>query len=304
MERWRRGVAILKASWSILRGQPELMILPAASAFGVIVLAGGFILLEALWSGAPKPGPELTNPWFYLATFVVYLLCAFIVVFANAALIFCARRSLDGGRATLREGLQAAAGRWPQILGWSALAATVGLILKTLAGVCRGAADDSKQNIIISLIGLIVVSVLDAFWVMLTYFAMPVVALEGLGPIAAIRRSAELIRQRWGEALVGEGALGVFAVLGMLALFAVSALIIGVANAVSVHAAVIVIGFSIIGVVAVIGSVALVTLNAIFVTGAYCYALRGEVPAAFANGLVEAVFKEDAKKQPPAAAAA
>lgn len=300
MERWRRGIAILKASWSILRGQPELMVLPVASASGVIVLASGFILAEIFWSGAPKPGPDMTNPWFYLSAFAVYLACAFIVVFANAALIHCARRSLDGGRASLSEGLQAAAARWAQILGWSAVAATVGLVLKTLAGVCRGAADDSRQNFIVSLIGLIVVSLLDAFWVMLTYFVMPVVALEGLGPIAAVKRSSALISKRWGEALVGEGALGVFALIGFLVLALASATLIGVVNALGAPDSALAIGFAIFAVVTVIASVALVTMNAIFVTGVYSYAVSGQAPAVFGEDLVGAVFKSDVKKAPPA----
>ena len=44
---------------------------------------------------------------------------------------------------------------------------------------------------------------------------MPILALEGLGPLQALDRSAALFRAKWGEQLVGTASIGIlFAVFG------------------------------------------------------------------------------------------
>jgi hypothetical protein len=296
MERWRRAVAILKASWAVLRGQPELMILPVVSALAVCLVAGGFLAAEVFWKAAPRPGPELTNPWFHATAFAVYLVCAFIVVFSNAALVYCAQRNLTGGRASLGEGVAAAFSRWPQILAWSVIAATVGLALKTLAAVARGSADNDKAGFLLSLLGIIVVSLLDTFWVAATFFVMPVLVIEGVGPFTAIKRSSQLIRQRWGEVLVGEGGLGIFAVIVALVVVCMVALLGGIADSVP-GAVVATIGVAT-AAATVAATIALVTMGSIFVTGAYDYAVTGQPPVGFGPGLVEAAFKTEPPKKP------
>ena len=46
---------------------------------------------------------------------------------------------------------------------------------------------------------------------------MPILALEGLGPLEALGRSTSLFRQKWGEQLVGTASIGVlFALLGTI----------------------------------------------------------------------------------------
>ena len=52
------------------------------------------------------------------------------------------------------------------------------------------------------LIGKIVIALVGVAWSIATYFAIPVVVIEGTGPFRAIGRSASTIRKTWGEALV------------------------------------------------------------------------------------------------------
>jgi hypothetical protein len=54
----------------------------------------------------------------------------FIAVFFNVALAACAVRSLRGEDTTVGEGIRAALQRIGPILGWTLVAATVGLILR------------------------------------------------------------------------------------------------------------------------------------------------------------------------------
>ena len=45
-------------------------------------------------------------------------------------------------------------------------------------------------------------------WGLATFFVVPVLAVEGLGPIAAVSRSASVFRHRWGETLSGDLTVG------------------------------------------------------------------------------------------------
>jgi hypothetical protein len=50
-------------------------------------------------------------------------------------------------------------------------------------------------------------------WAVATYFVMPAVVVEGVGPIKAVRRSSALLRRTWGESLAGAGGLGLIQLL-------------------------------------------------------------------------------------------
>jgi Family of unknown function (DUF6159) len=58
------------------------------------------------------------------------------------------------------------------------------------------------------LIGALVTSIASAAWAIATFFVLPILALEGVGPKEAFNRSARVIRERWGEGLVGAGSIG------------------------------------------------------------------------------------------------
>jgi hypothetical protein len=50
-----------------------------------------------------------------------------------------------------------------------------------------------------------------------TYFVLPVLAAERLGPIAAVRRSSAILRSKWGESLAGEARFGLIGLLFVVA---------------------------------------------------------------------------------------
>jgi hypothetical protein len=52
-----------------------------------------------------------------------------------------------------------------------------------------------------------------AIWSLVTFLVVPVLALEGIGPIDAIKRSAQLFRQRWGQQVTGNVVIGGIATL-------------------------------------------------------------------------------------------
>ena len=94
--------------------------------------------------------------------------------------------------------------RLPQIAGWAALSATVGLLLSAL----------QNQG---GVLGAVVGRVLDVGWTLVTFLAAPVIAFEGTSAFSTLRRSGSIFKERWGQQITGNIAIGgaVF-LLGML----------------------------------------------------------------------------------------
>ncbi len=117
------------------------------------------------------------------------------------------------GDPTLADGLRAADRHLPSILGYSLIAASVGLILNAL--------QERSRKIIL---GRIAVGMLGMAWTLISFLVVPVLVLEGVGPVAAIQRSTQLLTQTWGEQIAstfGFGAIGfLFSLVGVLMVLA------------------------------------------------------------------------------------
>ena len=135
--------------------------------------------------------------------FLYYFVTYTVIIFCNAALVGAAMIRLDGGDPTVRDGFRLAFARLPAILGYAAISATVGMILRAIA----------ERGGIVGAIGSMVVGVA---WNLATFLAVPVLVMEGAGPIEAVKRSGGLLKRTWGEQVVGN--VGISLVFGLLAL--------------------------------------------------------------------------------------
>lgn len=284
--RFARGWAITKASWSVLRQHPKLMLLPAFSGLALLTLlgligGGAFVghkagLLKSVLGQEPESSVAL-----YAILFAIYFLCTFIVVFFNAAMVFCAMQAFNGEEPSLSKGLATASGRLPQILAWSLLASTVGVLLSAVQ-------EFLKEKL--SIFGAILGSLLEMSWAIVTYFVVPVLVVDGVNPVAAVKQSASILRRTWGESLAGEGGLSVISFLFLLPviiLFAAAALMF---NAALPAGAWMIAAIAVPYVIAV--TLVFTTLGSIFRTGAYIYATTGQAPAALDNRLVAEAFRK------------
>jgi hypothetical protein len=204
----------------------------------------------------------------------------FIIVFFNVALIACVIERMEGRPASIGFGLSAAMSRLPQILGWAALAATVGVILKAI--------EDR-----VPAVGKLVVRLLGYAWAVVTYFVVPVVALEKLGPIDAVKRSTEVIKRTWGESLTGAVGLGLIGFLLTLPGFVI--LGIGFWRVVQSRpepdwTPMVLAGVFAVGYFIVVGLV-MSLLKQIFIAGAYVYATRGQLPSGFTAESLQNAFR-------------
>jgi ABC-type multidrug transport system fused ATPase/permease subunit len=199
--RLSRGWSMAKASFTVLRQYPKLAILPAVSGvIFLIVIAAILATLVPFGSGRTTSNAIWTalgdgntgNIWFYLSAFGVFYVLASVAIFFNVALIHCALRAHAGEQPSIRAGLAAAVGLLPQILAWAAVATTVGIVLNMIT--------DALKNYL-GFLGGLLGGLLEFSWAVITYFVVPVLVTEKVGPITAVKRSASILRSKWGESL-------------------------------------------------------------------------------------------------------
>lgn len=220
------------------------------------------------------------EPLSYALLFAFYFVCAFIAIFFNAALVFCALEAFAGRTPSLRGGLATAFGRLPQILGWALVSATVGLLLNLVQQTLRDR---------LGFLGSILGGLLEVAWAVVTYFVVPVLVVDGVGPIEAVKRSAAILKRTWGESLTGEGGLGIVSFLLLLPAFLVLGLAIaGAGDNLGIVLAVL---LPVVILYVLTLSVVFGALGAIFRTGTYIYATTGQAPSAFDPALLQGAFR-------------
>jgi len=224
---------LMKQSWRVLMRDRELVLFPIMGALTIAIVAGIFAILASatgtldridVATGGAAEG-ESTQAIDAILAALFYAATTFVVIFFNAALIAAAIERLRGGDPTVRSGLRVAASHLPAILGWSLIAATIGLILQALRSRSEG------------ILGQIAISIAGGVWAYMTFFVVPMMVVEGVGPVQAIKRSGSLFKETWGQQAVSSFGFGIVyigavlvAVLPVAVLFAVSpvlALVVG-----------------------------------------------------------------------------
>ncbi|HOV97264.1 MAG TPA: DUF6159 family protein [Thermomonas sp.] len=233
--RLSRSWSLIKASAGVLRQDKELLVFPLLSAVCTLVVAAAFVLPAlglGVLDGVRGGGASLAM---YVLGFLFYLVQYFVIFFFNSALVGAALIRLEGGSPSLRDGLQIARSKALPILGYAAIAATVGLLLRSLQERAGW-------------LGRLAVGFLGVAWTVASFLVVPVLVSRDVGPIDAIKESALLLKKTWGENLIGQGGVGlvfglIFVVMSVLAVLLIivaatsgSAVLIGVAIAIVVMA--------------------------------------------------------------------
>jgi hypothetical protein len=277
MGRISRGWALTKQSWDVLKSDASLVWFPILSTFF------GILALVAIWAPAATTRGifdgqtvDQHDPVIYIAGAATAYVSTFITIFFNVALAACAVRSMRGEDTKVSEGIKAAINRIGPILGWSLVATTVGLILRAL--------EDRAP-----FLGRIAAWIAGAAWAIATFFVIPVVALEGTGPFTSLKRSASVVKARWGEGATGAATIGVVTFLATLVVVAVGT----ICAAALIPAGQPLLGYAVIAVaVVVILGISIVSsaLSQIFRVAVYEYAATGQTPGGFDPPSLQAAF--------------
>ncbi|MDB4728375.1 DUF6159 family protein, partial [Saprospiraceae bacterium] len=250
---------------------PKLLAFPFISGIALIAACltffGGFVLLFGVeydqW--AEQAFGEYLG---YVVLFIFYLLCYFIIVFFNVGLVHCARRVFDGEEVGFRDGIEFASSRFTTILNWAVLAATVGVLMQIL-----------KERL--GFLGQMISGLAGLAWSIATFFVVPILAYEDISPMDAVKRSAELMKSKWGEAIGANFGFGILFFLGYIVIAFVTVLLITMVNpAVGIVAGI---------VMALILHAALSAAEIVFITATYQH-LHNDPVGRFDGDTLDSVF--------------
>ncbi|MCC7076485.1 MAG: hypothetical protein IT198_05110 [Acidimicrobiia bacterium] len=219
----------MKKSWSVLRQDKKLMLFPVMSSLASLAVLVSFAVPIWLAIGSGSTHSTVTSTasgagypvWVYPLAVAFYFVTAFVTIYFNAGLVGAAMIRLRGGNPTLGDGFHVANSHLGKILGWAAVTATVGIVLRFI---------QERAGIL----GTIVAGIGGIAWQLVTYFVVPVLLFEDLGPFGAVKRSARIFKDRWGEQVAGNYGIGLAAVVfGLIAVpfFVAGAWLVGVGMA-------------------------------------------------------------------------
>lgn len=189
--RRQRAGRLLRISWSVVREDRRLLVFPVVSAaVSLLVGVGSFGVARAV-SG----GDHATRRVVLIAGIVASYPATFAALFCGVALAAVLARRLDGEDARPADGWRVARERIGVIAAWTLVTCTVGALLRLL-----------EERLPLG--GRIAAWLFGLSWSLATLLAVPVLAYEGLGPRATLRRSTELFRRRWAEQTLGTAGIG------------------------------------------------------------------------------------------------
>jgi hypothetical protein len=282
MGKFARSWALMKSSANILRQDKELMLFPLLAGLASLVVIATFAWPVISMIGTHHADFEgqrrHVSPLFMLVSFAFYFVQYGVVIFFNVALASAAMIRLNGGDPTLGDGLRAATGKLPNIIGYALIAATVGMILRAL-----------QERL--GFVGRIVAGILGFGWTVATFLVVPVLAAQDIGPVDAVKRSTSLLKETWGENLIGNAGIGVAGGILTLCLIFISGVLFF--GAVATHSVALMIT---VGVLAVIALVALTlfqsAMHGVYSAALYRFATEGDPGRGFDRALLESAFRQ------------
>ncbi|MCW2987433.1 MAG: hypothetical protein JWM24_371 [Solirubrobacterales bacterium] len=283
MSRIKRGWGLTKKSWGLLNGHRELIRFPiygavATTLLAIVTLGPGLYLLDQDSLGGAIP----------LLVIGVYVLS--VVGFYFSVGLAAAADMIFRGQAdvTVADGLAVARERFSQICGWAALSTAISVLMGVL----------ENQG---GIGGQIAARLVGMAWSLVTFLAVPVIAIEGTGPVETLKRSASMFRQRWGTQIAGNVAIGgaVFLIGVLPALILIVAGVALWSSASFLGAVLVVVGALILAIAMLISR----ALSGIFGVALYRYALDGETVGGFTQDELESAVKvkKGGRNAPPTA---
>jgi hypothetical protein len=276
-DRLARSWELAKASAAVLRADKELLLFPLVSAFASLLVLATFAVptfLAGLLDRAAADGAGRVLGG--IVAFAFYVCQYFVIFFCNSALVGAAMIRLRGGDPTARDGFRIAFSKIGPILGYAAVSATVGMVLRAVSR--RG-----------GMLARIVASLFGLAWNLATYLVVPVLVVEDVGPIEAVKRSASYLKKTWGEQIAG--GLGLGFVFGLAWVVVILAGVGGLVLAAAMQSGVLAV---VVGVLLLLTMVVLALVSAalqgIYAAAVYRYAAEGKAEGFFPERLVRDAF--------------
>ena len=202
-DRFKRSADLVKVCATVLRQDTHLLVFPLISGIASLMVVLCFALpifgLKAFDSFGDN------DAMVYSTALLFYVFQYFVIFYFNVALVGAAMIRMDGGTPSVKDGLAVANSRLGAILGYAVIAATVGVILRAI-----------QERV--GFLGRIIVGMLGVGWTVATFLVVPVLVVRNAGPLQSIKDSAVLLKQTWGENVIGQTGMSLFFGLLMAAI--------------------------------------------------------------------------------------
>jgi len=302
MNRFERSWLLFRSSLMVIVRNKELLVFPIVITACTLVILLFFCAPVALWpTGHPYTSGEhwraLGNTFFsnssdasgahhttyspVAAAYLVFLyfISMFVATFFNVAFYNEIIAALSGQPVSLSRGLKFACSRWKAILMWALFAGLIGLIIKTVERRFE-------------MVGQIVARLIGLAWSIASVFVIPVIVRDEqtMNPIAMLRKSAGVLRQTWGESLIGYA--GVSFGSAIIVLLSVLWLAGGIFIAASLQLywlIAVVVASWLIGIV--LWAYVLSVASQIFRCALFLYAAHGTLPAPYTDEMVALAWR-------------
>jgi hypothetical protein len=270
--------SITKTSMVVLRKDKELLFFPVLSFF-FIGLVAGIAALAFLAIGTfdrlDTTGSEAELQAGDIVVAVVALFFGMIVMnYFNAALMGAARHRLKGGDPNLGTGFAAVNKNIGGVIGWAFISTIIFVVLTYARHAAR---DNFIARLVIGMVGSLVAY--------MTFFVVPVLIVEGVGPIEAIKRSKSYLTRTWGEQFVSGFGFGILRVIAVL-----PGVILGVAIGAIAPVAGIIVAIPLV----VLGLAVVNALEGIFKMALYEQVVENVQPAFFEREVLQNSFAPSA----------
>lgn len=211
MSRWGNSKALTQASYGLVKEHPQMNRWAVRAAvhgavvggLGVLVGVGlvvaGGVTSESAGSGGSAIGPIglVLGAVIVVASVVAGLTAANLQL---AGLVSAADDVLHGRELDEQAAKAAAQSRLGTLAAWSGISVAVGALVSMIRGDGGGG--------VAAIVRALLAGLVAAVWAVITTLVLPVIVLEDRSAVAAIKRSSELIRSTWGEAVLGSVRIG------------------------------------------------------------------------------------------------
>jgi hypothetical protein len=269
MRGFRGGLALARVSWRTLRSHRSLVGFPILGAALALVIVGPPALAAAYLVDRGD-----TVPGALLGAVAIYLIC-FVTAFVGVGLAAAADAALRGQPASLGQGLGVARQRLRAIAGWALITALLSIVLRAL---------ESRSEL-----AAIAAALIGGAWSVISLLVIPAIALEGIGPIEAMKRSTVMFKGHWGGRVTGMAAIGggvfLLVMLPALALVVIGVMVLSDAGSAGIGggAALLALGAALFAAGAVLSN----ALRQIFAVALYRFTTTGEALGGFEAAQLE-----------------
>ncbi len=261
-DRLRTGWTLTKDSFGVLRRYPVLAVFPLLAGISGLVFLIAFLV--PLWLGnLIGSGVE------FVVLLAFYFVTTFVSTYFACALVYASNEAFHDREPGVMDSLRAVSDRLGPIVVWSAISATVSVILRSL--------EDSDSGV-----ARVVGSLFALGWTVMTFFIVPVIVFEEVSVRSMFSRSASAFRDTWGETIgAGFGITLIVTLVGVV--LAIGALAVSIPLTALFPAPGIALTILLLLGVAITTYLLSQTIWGIAKTALYVYAVEGRVPEGFEN---------------------